>query len=115
MMKDYTENRRNFIRCHFKRLREHRTDELRLHRPGSNPVALARLNNHESKQTHTFLDDLVGAIAASASARIAHSRSFGLERKRHGARGVFDPRLAALSFSQNNGIGLRTIRGKSLC
>jgi phosphatidylglycerophosphatase A len=42
------------------------------------PGVLARLNNHDSKQTHTFLDDLVGAIAASASARIAHSRSFGL-------------------------------------
>lgn len=38
------------------------------------PGVLARLNNHEGKQTNTFLDDLVGAIAASASARIAHGR-----------------------------------------
>lgn len=38
------------------------------------PGVLARLNNHENEQTNTFLDDLVGAIAASASARIAHSR-----------------------------------------
>jgi phosphatidylglycerophosphatase A len=33
---------------------------------------LERLNNKGSGQVHTFLDDLVGAIAAAASSRIAH-------------------------------------------
>lgn len=37
------------------------------------PGILAKLNNHESGQVHTFLDDIVGAIAAAASSRIAHS------------------------------------------
>ena len=77
------------------------------------PGVLARLNNHDSKQTHTFLDDLVGAIAASASARIAHSRSFGLTEKAW-SKGVLPSLRAFFLISQNNGIGLRTTRGKSL-
>ncbi|MGA8943222.1 MAG: phosphatidylglycerophosphatase A [Thermoactinomyces sp.] len=36
------------------------------------PGVLGRLNNHQSGQIHTFLDDLIGAVAASASARLAH-------------------------------------------
>lgn len=36
------------------------------------PGVLARLNNHQNGQVHTFLDDIIGAIAASASARLAH-------------------------------------------
>lgn len=38
------------------------------------PGILARLNDKSGKQKHTFLDDIVGAIAASASSRIAHRK-----------------------------------------
>lgn len=37
------------------------------------PGILKRLNDHSTGQVHTFLDDLVGAIAASAAARLAHN------------------------------------------
>lgn len=37
------------------------------------PGVLAKLNSHENGKVHTFLDDLVGAIAAAAASRIAHS------------------------------------------
>jgi phosphatidylglycerophosphatase A len=37
------------------------------------PGILAKLNDHESGQIHTFLDDLIGAIAAAAASRLAHS------------------------------------------
>lgn len=37
------------------------------------PGVLAKLNDHESGEVHTFLDDLVGAIAAAAASRLAHS------------------------------------------
>lgn len=37
------------------------------------PGVLAKLNQHENGKVHTFLDDIVGAIAAAASSRIAHS------------------------------------------
>src|SRR5690606_37220731 len=33
---------------------------------------LKQLNNHQDGHIYTFLDDLVGAIAASAAARLAH-------------------------------------------
>lgn len=36
------------------------------------PGILALLNNHEGPAVHTFLDDIVGAIAAAAASRIAH-------------------------------------------
>lgn len=36
------------------------------------PGILDKLNSHEGKQVHTFLDDIVGAIAASAASRLAH-------------------------------------------
>lgn len=36
------------------------------------PGIIAQLNKH-GEQCHTFLDDIVGAIAASAASRIAHS------------------------------------------
>lgn len=36
------------------------------------PGVLARLNSHQNGQVHTFLDDIIGAVAASASARLAH-------------------------------------------
>lgn len=36
------------------------------------PGILAKLNAHEPGIIHTFLDDLVGAIAAAAAARLAH-------------------------------------------
>lgn len=38
------------------------------------PGILEKLNNREDDEIHTFLDDIVGAIAAAASSRIAHSR-----------------------------------------
>lgn len=37
------------------------------------PGILAKLNEHNGKQVHTFLDDIVGAIAAAAASRIAHA------------------------------------------
>ncbi|MEO1768226.1 phosphatidylglycerophosphatase A family protein [Candidatus Enterococcus ferrettii] len=36
------------------------------------PGILKKLNSHDGKSVHTFLDDLVGAIAASAASRLAH-------------------------------------------
>ncbi|GAB2694750.1 phosphatidylglycerophosphatase A [Paenibacillus thermoaerophilus] len=36
------------------------------------PGVLKRLNDKSDGQIHTFLDDLVGAIAAAASSRLAH-------------------------------------------
>jgi len=38
------------------------------------PGILKRLNSKTDGEIHTFLDDIVGAIAAAASSRIAHSR-----------------------------------------
>lgn len=40
----------------------------------SKPGILEKLNDKSSGRVHTFLDDIVGAIAAAASARLAHSR-----------------------------------------
>lgn len=36
------------------------------------PGCLRRLNEKDGPQKHTFLDDIIGAIAAAASSRIAH-------------------------------------------
>lgn len=37
------------------------------------PKVISRLDNHKNTQeTHTFLDDIVGAIAAAAASRVAH-------------------------------------------
>lgn len=38
------------------------------------PGVLERLNDKADGQVHTFLDDIVGAIAAAASSRIAHRK-----------------------------------------
>lgn len=38
------------------------------------PGILEKLNNHEGPTVNTFLDDIVGAIAASAASRIAHAQ-----------------------------------------
>ncbi|MFV0479088.1 MAG: phosphatidylglycerophosphatase A [Anaerorhabdus sp.] len=38
------------------------------------PGIIGKLNSHESGHCHTFLDDIVGAIAASAASRLAHSK-----------------------------------------
>lgn len=37
------------------------------------PGILKKLNDHSDGSVHTFLDDIVGAIAAAASSRLAHS------------------------------------------
>lgn len=37
------------------------------------PGILGRLNDRSTGECHTFLDDIVGAIAASASSRLAHA------------------------------------------
>ncbi len=39
------------------------------------PGILEKLNSHEGGSVNTFLDDIVGAIAAAASSRIAHSQT----------------------------------------
>lgn len=36
------------------------------------PGILQMLNDHEGPRVHTFLDDIVGAIAASGASRLAH-------------------------------------------
>ncbi|MGX7197006.1 phosphatidylglycerophosphatase A family protein [Enterococcus olivae] len=36
------------------------------------PGILEKLNDHDGPRVHTFLDDIVGAIAASAASRLAH-------------------------------------------
>ncbi len=38
------------------------------------PGVLERLNNKNTGQIHPFLDDIVGAVAAAASSRIAHRK-----------------------------------------
>lgn len=38
------------------------------------PLIIGTLNAHKHGQCHTFLDDLVAAIAAAAASRIAHAR-----------------------------------------
>ncbi len=38
------------------------------------PGILERLNDKSTGEVHTFLDDIVGAIAAAASSRLAHSQ-----------------------------------------
>ena len=45
------------------------------------PGCLKRLNNKNGKMKHTFLDDIVGAIAAAASSRIAHRKQEEKEQK----------------------------------
>lgn len=37
------------------------------------PGILKKLNDHSNGDVHTFLDDIVGAIAAAASSRLAHA------------------------------------------
>lgn len=37
------------------------------------PGILKELNDHDNGRVHTFLDDIVGAIAAAAASRLAHS------------------------------------------
>jgi phosphatidylglycerophosphatase A len=39
------------------------------------PGILAKLNDKSSGECHTFLDDIVGAIAAAAASRLAHSQN----------------------------------------
>lgn len=41
------------------------------------PGVLEKLNDSSSKECHTFLDDIVGAIAAAASSRLAHRSQNG--------------------------------------
>jgi len=43
------------------------------------PGILEKLNDKHDGQIHTFLDDIVGAIAAAASSRIAHRKQAELE------------------------------------
>ncbi|MBB3109854.1 phosphatidylglycerophosphatase A [Paenibacillus phyllosphaerae] len=50
------------------------------------PGILKKLNDKNDAQCHTFLDDIVGAIAAAASSRIAH-------RKQAEREGRTDPPL----------------------
>lgn len=38
------------------------------------PLIIGTLNAHKGGRCHTFMDDLVSAIAAAAASRIAHSR-----------------------------------------
>ena len=44
------------------------------------PGILERLNDKSSGEVHTFLDDIVGALAAAAASRLAHNRKRQLDR-----------------------------------
>lgn len=44
------------------------------------PGIINQLNDKSNGQVHTFLDDIVGAIAAAASSRIAHRKQEELEQ-----------------------------------
>lgn len=46
------------------------------------PGILAKLNNKTSGQVHTFLDDIVGAIAAAAASRLAHTYKRKIDEKK---------------------------------
>ncbi|MEG0293096.1 phosphatidylglycerophosphatase A family protein [Enterococcus sp.] len=43
------------------------------------PGILAKLNDKSGGRVHTFLDDIVGAIAAAAASRLAHSHQSAIE------------------------------------
>lgn len=45
------------------------------------PGVLKRLNDKSTGEVHTFLDDIVGAVAASASSRIAHRKQAEREQE----------------------------------
>ncbi|WP_256756709.1 phosphatidylglycerophosphatase A [Cohnella sp. WQ 127256] len=45
------------------------------------PGILRKLNDKNSGEIHTFLDDIVGAIAASAASRIAHRKQAEREER----------------------------------
>ncbi|CAH0119173.1 MULTISPECIES: phosphatidylglycerophosphatase A [unclassified Paenibacillus] len=45
------------------------------------PGILVRLNDRHDGQIHTFLDDIVGAVAASASSRMAHRKQAKREQQ----------------------------------
>ncbi|GGI66395.1 phosphatidylglycerophosphatase A [Enterococcus alcedinis] len=45
------------------------------------PGILAKLNDKSGGRVHTFLDDIVGAIAAAAASRLAHSHQSAIESK----------------------------------
>jgi len=42
---------------------------------------IARLNNRDQGRVHTFLDDMVAAVAAAAAARIAHQRQARVQQR----------------------------------
>lgn len=46
------------------------------------PGILAKLNDKSGGRVHTFLDDIVGAIAAAAASRLAHSHQSTIESKK---------------------------------
>lgn len=45
------------------------------------PGILHHLNDKSTGECHTFLDDIIGAIAAAASSRLAHSHASGNNKK----------------------------------
>ncbi|WP_336784550.1 phosphatidylglycerophosphatase A family protein [Paenibacillus sp. MMO-177] len=45
------------------------------------PGILKKLNDKNDGQIHTFLDDIVGAIAAAAASRLAHRKQAGREEE----------------------------------
>lgn len=51
------------------------------------PGVLKKLNNRSDGEIHTFLDDIIGAIAAAASSRIAHRKQAERESQSSGETG----------------------------
>lgn len=61
------------------------------------PGVLERLNDKHDGQIHTFLDDIVGAIAAAASSRIAHRMQAEVEEDMATMRRAADAKAQAES------------------
>lgn len=49
------------------------------------PGVIGRLNNRDQGSVHTFLDDMVAAVAAASAARIAHQRKAKKEQTKEAA------------------------------
>ncbi|WP_438434283.1 phosphatidylglycerophosphatase A family protein [Gorillibacterium sp. sgz500922] len=61
------------------------------------PGILAKLNDRTDNECHTFLDDLVGAVAASACSYIAHRQQAKAEQERSGLPGAGETVGASLT------------------
>ena len=54
-------------------------------------AVIAKLNNRDEGRVHTFLDDMVAAVAAAAAARIAHQRQARVRQPVYDENGELRP------------------------